>query len=44
MKADREAIEKAMETAKQSGQSVQVDLSGDRSQNAKAALEKAVSQ
>jgi len=44
MKADREAIEKALEAAKQAGQAPQIDLSGDRSQNARAALEKAVSQ
>ena len=40
--ADREAIETAAATAKQAGQSVQVDFSGDRSQRAKAALDKAV--
>jgi hypothetical protein len=44
MKADREAIEKALEVAKQAGQAPQIDLSGDRSQNAREALEKAVSQ
>lgn len=42
VKADREAIEKAVETAKQTGQPMQLDFSGERSQNAKAALEKAV--
>ena len=42
MKADREALEKAVEAAKQAGQSSQIDLSGARSQNAKAALKKAV--
>jgi hypothetical protein len=42
VKADRDAIEKAADTAKQAGQSVQVDFSGDRSQRAKAALDKAV--
>jgi hypothetical protein len=44
VKADRDAIEKAAQAAKQAGQPVQIDFSGDRSQNAKAALEKAVSQ
>ena len=42
--ADRDAIEKAAEAAKQAGQPVQIDFGGDRSQNAKAALEKAISQ
>lgn len=42
VKADRDAIETAAATAKQAGQSVQVDFSGDRSQRAKAALDKAV--
>jgi hypothetical protein len=42
VKADWDAIEKAADAAKQAGQSVQVDFSGDRSQRAKAALDKAV--
>lgn len=44
MKADWEAIEKQVDTARQAGQTVQVDFSNDRSQRAKAALDKAVSQ
>jgi hypothetical protein len=44
VKADRDAIEKAAETAKQAGQLAQIDFSGDRSQNARAVLDKAVSQ
>jgi hypothetical protein len=42
VKADRDAIETAAAAAKQAGQSVQVDFSADRSQRAKAALDKAV--
>ena len=41
VKADRDAIEKAAEAAKQAGQPAQVDFSGDRSQRAKASLDKA---
>ncbi|MGA3046012.1 MAG: hypothetical protein ABSD67_05285 [Terracidiphilus sp.] len=44
IKADWEAIEKQVDTARQAGQTVQVDLSSDRSQRAKAALDKAVPQ
>lgn len=44
VKADRDAIERAAEVAKQAGQPAQVDFTGDRSQRAKAALDKALPQ
>jgi hypothetical protein len=44
VKADRDAIERAAEAAKQAGQPVQVDFTGDRSQRAKAALDRALPQ
>jgi hypothetical protein len=44
VKKDWEAVETQAATAKQAGQTVQIDFSGDRSQRAKAALDKAVTQ
>jgi len=44
VKADRDAIERAADAAKQAGNPVQVDFTGDHSQRAKAALDKAVPQ